>query len=437
MAVLYLLFWVIKVVGKLSALSLYVIAITFQTIGLLGFAISLCSNNENAVAVGITGNSFQNNVSGFVSLLYSLVTIFFLIKLLLNLKKLNAVALSTTHISKPIQQHVQNVLQAYLPHKNVMVKWVQNVTTIFTYGFFKPVIVLPIACINNLTEDELTAIILHEIAHVKYAHFIINIWVEVVSAVLWFNPFNYWLHKEINFYREASADAFVLKQTENKFSYANGLYKLAVQAVNKQPIALPAVNTQNELLQRIQLFTQQKLPIKISQKPITITLLAFAILFGINKIAQQTSPIVLQKTVPIVAIQQKNAEQKLLLQNTKEKVVERKIAKKTKTIAKKVKQEKPSSIYLLQDKQAFAKGLKFLSELAIANPTVQNILVQNPTIQPVALKEEDNKQSVRRFIISPTATKGAVLVKIIVEEKPNKKPKVTIELEELPLVEGS
>lgn len=438
MAALLLLFLIIKYIGKLFSLAMYYVAVLLQTIGLIGFFSSFFLYNGVAQFASFYNDDYKNTISQYVSIVYSVVTLWFLVRLLFGYKKLHTQKHVTSTVSLYWQSFVNSVVDEYLPNKKIIIKWVNNAATVFTYGFIKPVIILPIACINNLSEQEFKAIVLHEIAHIKYGHFVLNIWVELVSALLWFNPFNYWLHKEINFYREASADAFVLQQTKNQFTYANGLYKLALKVVTpKNSISLPAVHSKNELLKRIQFIAKQKPSFTFSYKSVGIGILAFVFLVGINKASTKLQK---QEEVqkPIVLKNQEKVEVKTFVQTDKKQESVAIVSKtKIKLNTKKVQQPKPQSIYLLEDKQEFAQGLKYLSELAIENPILQSIINNNPTITPVALKEEDNKQMVRRFIIPPTRTKGAVLVKITVEERKNAKPKVTIELEEQPLIEAS
>ncbi len=439
MAGLLLVFLMFKFSKKLTAVAMYFLGVAFQTIGLIGFlAICFANNNEP-----ISNNNFtalsETRVTNVITNLYILVAVGMLVKLVLGLKKIYQPQLLNDANNHPFNEHVWQLVKHYLPNKNVMIKWVNTTTTVFTYGFLKPVIVLPIASINDLTEEEFTAIVLHEIAHIKMAHFILNIWVEIVSALLWFNPFNFWLHKEINFYREASADAFVVQQTNNTYQYANGLYKLALQQIKpKLLLSLPAVKNEQELLQRILFFTQQKLISKFSFKYSFIAffvVICFFVLqqFSVNKRAE----IVLKpnNTLGNETIQISNKETSTVVANIKD---------VKKVIAKKITAKKPTknsseteNIYKLEDKEQIVEGLKFLSDLAIENPTIQKIINNNPTIIPVAFDEHEKQEMVRRFIIPATETKGVILVKITVEPQPNKKEKVIIELQELPHIQES
>ncbi|MGH2646149.1 MAG: M56 family metallopeptidase, partial [Ginsengibacter sp.] len=51
-----------------------------------------------------------------------------------------------------------------------------------TIGFIKPVILIPVASINNLSASQLEAIILHELSHIKRNDYLINIIISVIET---------------------------------------------------------------------------------------------------------------------------------------------------------------------------------------------------------------------------------------------------------------
>ena len=63
-----------------------------------------------------------------------------------------------------------------------------------TIGFLKPVILIPVASINQLSADQLEAIILHELSHIKRNDYLINIFISLIETVLFFNPFILSMH---------------------------------------------------------------------------------------------------------------------------------------------------------------------------------------------------------------------------------------------------
>ncbi|HEX7457255.1 MAG TPA: M56 family metallopeptidase, partial [Ginsengibacter sp.] len=124
-----------------------------------------------------------------------------------------------------------------------------------TIGFIKPVILIPFASINNLSGDQLEAIILHELSHIKRNDYIINIVVAVIETILFFNPFVVLLSKVIKRERENCCDDFVLQYRYDPHSYASALLRLEQSRVTNLKLAVGAVSGKKQLLSRIKRIT--------------------------------------------------------------------------------------------------------------------------------------------------------------------------------------
>lgn len=120
-----------------------------------------------------------------------------------------------------------------------------------TIGFLKPVILLPIAGINHLTQEQLEAVILHELAHIQRADYLLNILQSLAELILFFNPFAHLLSKNIHLERENSCDDWVMQYQYQPALYANALVKIAkLQLV---PVfALSAAGKKGHLKLRVQ-----------------------------------------------------------------------------------------------------------------------------------------------------------------------------------------
>ena len=53
-----------------------------------------------------------------------------------------------------------------------------------TTGFLKPVILIPVAAVNQLTTEQMEAVILHELAHIKRADYLLYILQSLVRKNL-------------------------------------------------------------------------------------------------------------------------------------------------------------------------------------------------------------------------------------------------------------
>ena len=124
-----------------------------------------------------------------------------------------------------------------------------------TIGFVKPVILIPLASINNLSCQQLEAIILHELAHIKRNDYITNLIISVIETVLFFNPFTALLANSIKRERENCCDDFVLQYRYDPHSYASALLRLEESRMRKLKLAIGAVSGKNQLLSRIKRIT--------------------------------------------------------------------------------------------------------------------------------------------------------------------------------------
>ena len=141
--------------------------------------------------------------------------------------------------------------------KKIQVFLSDAVTTPLTIGFLKPVILIPIASINHLTTDQLEAVLLHELAHIKRYDYLVNIILSVVEISLFFNPFTQLLSKSIRKERENSCDDWVLQFQYDASLYAEALLRIAyLQAT--PAFAMAATGRRNELLVRVKRMIEKK-----------------------------------------------------------------------------------------------------------------------------------------------------------------------------------
>jgi len=134
--------------------------------------------------------------------------------------------------------------------------WISNHLDVpATIGFIKPVILIPFASLNNLSESQLEAIILHELSHIKRNDYIINIIISVIETILFFNPFVALLSTVIKRERENCCDDFVLQYQYDPHSYALALLRLEQSRVSNLKLAIGAVSGKKQLLSRIKRIT--------------------------------------------------------------------------------------------------------------------------------------------------------------------------------------
>jgi bla regulator protein blaR1 len=126
------------------------------------------------------------------------------------------------------------------------------VTSPVTIGYIKPVILLPIAAINHLSTQQMEAILLHELAHIRRHDYLLNLFIRFIQAILYFNPFVKAFVKIIEREREKSCDEMVIQFQYDPYGYATALLTLEKNNHLPKPLAVAASGKKNDLLHRIE-----------------------------------------------------------------------------------------------------------------------------------------------------------------------------------------
>jgi bla regulator protein blaR1 len=97
-------------------------------------------------------------------------------------------------------------------------------------GFIKPVILFPAAMLASLPANEVEAILMHELAHIRRKDFLVNLLQSIIEIIFFFNPAVLWVSSLIKTERENCCDDIAVQYTENKQNYIQAL--LAFQQFN-------------------------------------------------------------------------------------------------------------------------------------------------------------------------------------------------------------
>jgi beta-lactamase regulating signal transducer with metallopeptidase domain len=132
--------------------------------------------------------------------------------------------------------------------------WVSEfVSSPVTIGFLKPVILVPLAAINHLSAQQMEAVLLHELSHIRRYDYLVNLIINFIQTVLYFNPFVKGFVKIVEREREKSCDEMVLQFQYDSYEYASALLALERSDRENKLLALGATGKKNDLLQRVEL----------------------------------------------------------------------------------------------------------------------------------------------------------------------------------------
>jgi hypothetical protein len=160
-----------------------------------------------------------------------------------------------------------------------------------TLGFLKPVILIPFATVNNLSMEQVEAILLHELAHIKRFDYLLNLGVTMLGILFFFNPFTRLLIRDIRREREHRCDDLVMQFRYDPHIYVSALLSLASPDEHRQQLALAATGIGDRLLlQRVKRILKQS---GTDERPGTrsVVLLLFTMLTAFIGLSGGSNPV--------------------------------------------------------------------------------------------------------------------------------------------------
>ena len=96
----------------------------------------------------------------------------------------------------------------------------------FTYGLFRPIIVLPESA-DEWTVDRCRSVLMHELAHVRRRDLLTNAVVQLACVVYWFHPLVWLAARRVRIEAERACDALVVAAGTRPSDYAGDLLEIA------------------------------------------------------------------------------------------------------------------------------------------------------------------------------------------------------------------
>jgi beta-lactamase regulating signal transducer with metallopeptidase domain len=237
MALLWLLTVALLKLFRLSSAEKFNIAFIAQLSGFCLF-IFTCFYTYHTGAGKITFNReaghFLFNLNIFIAEVMPYAAVIYLCILMFKLGRFifiynNTNALKKNDLKKISATHrifVQQMSELFSINRKVNIYLSEKVLCPLTTGFFKPVILIPLAAINHLTTEQTEAVILHELAHIKRADYLLYLVQSLIDKIFFFNIFSGLISNIIELERENACDDWVVQFKYNSMHYAEALFKL-------------------------------------------------------------------------------------------------------------------------------------------------------------------------------------------------------------------
>ncbi len=119
-------------------------------------------------------------------------------------------------------------------------------------GHLKPVILIPAAMMSGLPEDQVEAVIAHEMAHIFRKDYWINMLQSLFEIIFFFHPAIWWISSVIREEREKCCDDLAIALCGSSLTYAKALASVEEVKLQHCQLALAMNGGKGSLFQRIE-----------------------------------------------------------------------------------------------------------------------------------------------------------------------------------------
>jgi len=125
------------------------------------------------------------------------------------------------------------------------------VKTPIVLGYFKPAVIIPVGMLTGIPENQIEAIIAHELAHIRRNDYIINVIQTIIETVFFFHPAVWYISSKIRNERENCCDDIAIKVCDGNLTYAKALVSIQEFSLGKHYAAVAFSGQKKHLLNRI------------------------------------------------------------------------------------------------------------------------------------------------------------------------------------------
>lgn len=140
---------------------------------------------------------------------------------------------------------------------NVKLLVSSNISGPMTLGMLKPIVLVPVGFLSGLPSDQVEAVLLHELAHIRRYDYTLNLVQTAVKTVLFFHPAIHIIAKWADRDREQACDDLAVRQGRDPLSLVRGLASLRLNAQPQLGLAATGTGEDTPLMDRLTRLTGQ------------------------------------------------------------------------------------------------------------------------------------------------------------------------------------
>lgn len=184
---------------------------------------------------------------------WALGMVAFSLRFVLNYFSLRSLRHQSIALEDPyFSQLLTQVMTTIGLRRKVSLRLSSVIASPLTFGFFYPIVLLPIALVAQTSPSLLEALLRHELIHIRRADFLVNLMLSLLQILFFYHPLIWMITRRVQELREEACDAAVLYSGCDNLLYAEALLQL--QKLNHHqniPLAMQAQNPSSHFATRL------------------------------------------------------------------------------------------------------------------------------------------------------------------------------------------
>lgn len=151
--------------------------------------------------------------------------------LIFSIWKISSQCYQTARMQKHLKLYKDSKLttemnETYSPDENHLIIVSHPIPLAITMGLMQPKVVLSTGLMNLLNENEIEAVIAHEMAHLKSRDPLTIFFMTLCSSTIWYIPILKWMNKQYRIMKELAADDYAIEKQETTVHLGSALLKM-------------------------------------------------------------------------------------------------------------------------------------------------------------------------------------------------------------------
>jgi beta-lactamase regulating signal transducer with metallopeptidase domain len=150
-----------------------------------------------------------------------------------------------------VEQSFLHICERVNVGRRVILRVSDQVISPMAMGVWRATVILPASALLSLSQEELEAVLAHELGHIRRWDYAWNLLQTALETVLFFHPAVWWLSRKVRDRREVCCDEIAVQSCSDPIVYAQTLLRLEEQKIQVRRLAVAQRGSSGSLLVRV------------------------------------------------------------------------------------------------------------------------------------------------------------------------------------------